>query len=348
MCRRLFRRGFTLIELLVVIAIIAILIALLLPAVQQAREAARMARCQNNLKQLALALHAYHTSHKLFPPGVVGSITYLRGGLGPTQRQYHDPLEAQIASGLGLHGTSWIVHVLPYLGEKIAYDNWNFNLNVHNNGDGTNVIPHPAIPGTTLILTPAQKELNTLYCPSRRGVQKQADDSQFFRLIDPTWTGGGNDYSACIGSGVAFQDLPERGTWDLTQEQLASDITLTLGPRSLHQGLFWVNSSNRMRDVRDGTTNVIMLGEHMRIGDPIDPLLQSSDGWAWGGAATMFSTQYGLNKIIHFSVPGNRKHLQQANFALADASVRSINENIDLTLFRNLGNMGNGIPISEF
>ena len=111
------RRGFTLIELLVVMAIIAVLIALLLPAVQQAREAARRVQCKNNLKQMGIAMHNYHDSHKLFPPSSTspfGRGVWLYPGLGP-----NDP---------NIHLHSWASLIMPQIEQTNLYEQIDYNV----------------------------------------------------------------------------------------------------------------------------------------------------------------------------------------------------------------------------
>jgi len=104
------RRAFTLIELLVVISIIGLLIALLLPAVQAAREAARRAQCVNNLKQIGLALHNYHSSHQTFAPGYVSNFDPSGNDTGP--------------------GWGWAAMLLPQFEQKPLFDAINFNMSI--------------------------------------------------------------------------------------------------------------------------------------------------------------------------------------------------------------------------
>jgi prepilin-type N-terminal cleavage/methylation domain-containing protein len=102
------RRGFTLVELLVVIAIIGVLIGLLLPAVQAARESARRSRCQNNLKQLGLAMHSYHDARNKLPPGYM---LVPDSSLGSPWN--HRNLQRRFG---------WGMLLLPYLEESSLYD----------------------------------------------------------------------------------------------------------------------------------------------------------------------------------------------------------------------------------
>jgi prepilin-type N-terminal cleavage/methylation domain-containing protein len=94
------RPAFTLVELLVVIAIIGVLVALLLPAVQQAREAARRMQCSNNIKQITLAVHSYHDSHKFLPPG---------------------------STDATLAGSTGFAAILPYLEQTTVYTLYDFS-----------------------------------------------------------------------------------------------------------------------------------------------------------------------------------------------------------------------------
>ena len=126
--------GFTLVELLVVIAIIGILIALLLPAVQAAREAARRSSCQNNLRQLSMAVHNFEHAHEHFPVGVTNPT-------GPIRNLPQ-----------GDH-KSWIARLLPYFGEQVRFRYLDRSVGAyHKNND-------PA----------RQTDMNVLMCPSYPG-----------------------------------------------------------------------------------------------------------------------------------------------------------------------------------
>ncbi|WP_207622158.1 DUF1559 domain-containing protein [Alienimonas californiensis] len=202
------RRGFTLIELLVVIAIIAILVSLLLPAVQQAREAARRSQCQNNLKQLGLALHNYHSTYKIFPAGRAGT-----GGTGGNSNR------------LG-----WIPPLLPYLDQTALWNQISRPLAV--NADGSTKDPAwPAMGPEPWngSYGPWKTTIASLLCPSDGA---------------PVSGAGDTNYSACWGdNGEGSNDS---------------------GGSKHNRGAFGYRVWRGLRDLRDGTTGTLLVGENGR------------------------------------------------------------------------------------
>jgi prepilin-type N-terminal cleavage/methylation domain-containing protein len=230
-------QGFTLVELLVVIAIIGILIALLLPAVQAAREAARRMQCSNHLKQLALALHDYHDSHKVLPPG------------------------AMVSNGL-----SWNVLILPYIEQSPLYAKFSFSLGDFNGGsnrEGPNKNIHALNRIDTFMCPSAKQELAThgsstlvdgrqTYTSHYYGVAgpKGTDPSGKTYAFDNIGANGGFATSGVLGknSKVRFADITDGTSNTLALGEIALPST-GYGPPGGGDGASWV------RGIGFGTTN---------------------------------------------------------------------------------------------
>jgi prepilin-type N-terminal cleavage/methylation domain-containing protein len=159
MCRQLRRNGFTLIELLVVIAIIAILMALLVPAVQRVRAAAANTQCQNNLKQIGLALCNYETEHRHFSPGCIND-----AGTTPAQMATNARMVSKYGIGLATsHG--WAIFAFPYMDQATVYSQYTFKVSwsaANNQKARTTIVPTlvcPATPGGARVFTSGSNQL---------------------------------------------------------------------------------------------------------------------------------------------------------------------------------------------
>jgi prepilin-type N-terminal cleavage/methylation domain-containing protein/prepilin-type processing-associated H-X9-DG protein len=226
------RTGFTLVEILVVIAIIAVLIGLLLPAVQKVREAAARSQCQNNLKQLGLAAHAYHDLNGQLPAGI--RMPYAQAG--------NDPLTG---GGANPFGPNWAVYLLPQVEQAALYGQANVGsypgtANVSNLASYN--LSWRAIRGT---------ELKLFQCPS-----DNADRTRFTDPLGRPPEGGWARGNYACNGGTADIDHHIKGDNGLTNSPYPG---MTKGP------VMSIDFGASFTGIPDGTSTTFMLHE-VRVG----------------------------------------------------------------------------------
>ncbi|MGC1275404.1 MAG: DUF1559 domain-containing protein [Planctomycetaceae bacterium] len=314
---RAVRRGFTLIELLVVIAIIAVLIALLLPAVQQAREAARRSQCLNNLKQIGLALHNYHDTHRTFPPGWVGA----------------DPATgAPVVEGQ--NGFGWAAMMLPFVEQTNLYDQFHFERSIVDD-----VVGPPT--NKSLLAT----KLTVFECPSDShpdtfDIEPEGGGAPIATLAVSNYVGlFGFEYVGALPDPSHDRDLH-------VCEELAP------GQQCSGDGVLFHNSKVTLGHITDGTSNTIMVGERAsQVLPNVEPFYSTWVGVVPEGDEALErilgSTDHAPNGG-HHAEDFSSEHTGGAHFILGDGHAKFISENVDLFVFRALGTRSGGEVVSEF
>lgn len=312
------RRGFTLIELLVVIAIIAVLIALLLPAVQQAREAARRSQCKNNLKQLGLAVHNYHDTCQTFPLSAMFVIN------SDATTNYN--------------GHTFNSFIFPYVDQAPAYNTLNF------------AVPCTSAPNAAVCVG---KTWAFQACPSN-------PFAQTLGTYDGTGNTQGASYVVCAGpasyGNYSTTDCAVTGapTYCSTAA-VGTNVTMRSGIFSMGNAAWYYAS--RIRDVTDGSSNTILLGEVRPEGNSYFGMFAIQ---AYG-----FATAYKINSTLrlpptgtipHYGYPSGLQynagmgsaHVGGAHVCLADGSVRFLSDNISFATLNYLSHKSDGNTVGEF
>jgi prepilin-type N-terminal cleavage/methylation domain-containing protein len=319
--------GFTLVELLVVIAIIGILVALLLPAVQAAREAARRAKCVNNIRQIGIAFQNYHDTRKYYP-------------------QYHSPVVAAIPAPYTENdygaqsgyanwvGPTWTITILPYIEEQALYDQF-FNHLVTQKLKLTNLAAGPLL----------RKIVPVYVCPSN----ETAANPIFEDRTDATGAnpkfGLGLYYAASMGPTIPDQchycpagSTPPTPPTPQNTNYCCQGAGFGTNPQDNSTGLLGrSNGKRKFKQISDGLSKTFLSGETM----PEQCVYQGT----WAPNFSLSGTEIPLNTFKTCLTTGcyyhgcgfKSAHPGGAHFVMVDASAQFIAESIDYQVYNSLG-----------
>ena len=341
-------RGFTLVELLVVITIIGILIALLLPAVQAAREAARRGQCQNNGKQIGLALQNYHTAYGVFPAALMNC-----GRIGAASTTYAADFSPNV-----LNHTGFVV-LLRYMEQQALWDQ--FDLRYCTSICNYASTGYPISGDANINAVPAGTRAPWLECPSA------VTAGQTRVNLTPT------DAYATLANGVY------RTNWFFS----TGSMTDTSAPyraysTDIRLGMFGNQTSATMAQITDGTSNSIACGE----GVGGSGLKTSTNYGPWGLSGTHTAvhgyvpSSSGVSPIAflpcdhayNYAINGSgtkryltcatgvystgtyawvfsSQHPGGANFVMGDGSVKFLSETLDYMILCQLAYIHDNQPI---
>ncbi len=352
------RRAFTLIELLVVIAIIAVLIGLLLPAVQKVREAANRLSCQNNLKQIGLALHNYNDTNGKLPPAKINGGTAQQAWQNFYENRPDTLTNRKLSNGqlaVKVYSHTGFTLLLPYIEQDNLYKHYNFNLpSTHESWDGyapaTGQVPQDlanypnGVTGTVNEAVVATY-VKTYTCPS----DQNPAPLDSYSLSGGYW---------------AYSGPSQRRSNYLFNTYNQTDYNSVYNPGTT-MGVFGSNGATSVQGIKDGTSNTIMVGEARqrmcslyfgaRWGNGVHTAVhgRTTDfrfhiNYPAGNDRTLCFSNDPAIKILQYAWGFGSWHSGGANFVMGDGSVRFLPDSMSYPIFAAMSTMNGSEVIGNF